>query len=234
GLSGRVLLVALAQGPVPIQGQGSQALKARATQFLEILPGLPESLTDQIKMLFDPDLSASIEDEEKRRWVARDLGLLREAANELATEHGIDSLASVMNRLRYRIATRTPLTDQPRARVQIMTLHSAKGLEGDAIVVSGLAHQMIPGFAEDNEHEREEQRRLLYVAVTRAREELILSWPRSVKYVDAMTNNIARSGGIVTVAGERLVRLSKTAFLPATLPAPEPGDDWIQRVTANV
>jgi len=229
GLTGRAQLLALADGVIPVQGQGSQAVRARANQFAEIVPRLPGLLGDQIDVLFDPDLADAIEDEEKRRWVARDLSLLRTAATQLVT----DSFAEVMQRLRYRIATRTPLTDEEKVRVRIMTLHSAKGLEGDAIVVAGLAHQMIPGFAENDQRARDEQRRLLYVAVTRAREELILSWPRSVKYVDAMTNNITRTGGIVTVAGERFVRLSKTAFLPAPLPAPEAGEDWMRGVVPD-
>lgn len=170
-----------------------------------------------------------VEDPERRRWAERNLINLKEAALSIVKDEGISDFADVMNRLRYRIATRVPLVDAPETRIRIMTLHSAKGLEGDVIVAAGLAHQMIPGFSESDPQKREEQRRLLYVAITRAREELVLSWPLAATFSDAATNNIVRSGGVFTAPnGERYVRLSKTSFLPASLPTPEPGLDWLQ------
>lgn len=230
GLVGRNLLEAIASGSIDVSGQGSVALRARVEEALVLLDAAPANVGEQIDYVFDDRVADQLEDEETKRWVTRDIGLLREAARMRLEERDDQSFSDIIDNLRYRIATRTPLTDQPKARVQIMTLHSAKGLEGDSIIVCGLADQMIPGFAEDNEAEREEQRRLLYVAVTRAREELVLSWPRSVKYSDAASNNIAQSGGIFTSDGERLVRLSKTAFLPASLGQPEAGPDWLGRV----
>jgi DNA helicase-2/ATP-dependent DNA helicase PcrA len=55
-----------------------------------------------------------------------------------------------------------------------MTLHSAKGLEVNRVIVAGLADQILPGEV-DSQDQREERRRLLYVAVTRAREQLVVS-----------------------------------------------------------
>jgi hypothetical protein len=51
---------------------------------------------------------------------------------------------------------------------QFMTMHASKGLEFDVVVVAGVADSIIPDPANDIE----EERRLLYVACTRARREL--------------------------------------------------------------
>ena len=64
--------------------------------------------------------------------------------------------------------------------VQLMTVHSAKGLEFDAVFVTGLEEGLFPH--ENSALERdglEEERRLMYVAVTRARERLYLSFAQS-------------------------------------------------------
>jgi DNA helicase-2/ATP-dependent DNA helicase PcrA len=61
--------------------------------------------------------------------------------------------------------------------VLLMTIHSAKGLEFDHVTVIGLEEEMLPyrGLDGRNVEELEEERRLLYVAITRARRELTLT-----------------------------------------------------------
>jgi DNA helicase-2/ATP-dependent DNA helicase PcrA len=57
-----------------------------------------------------------------------------------------------------------------------MTLHSAKGLEFRAVLVAGLEDGLLPHFnAQGGREDIEEERRLLYVGMTRARERLYLS-----------------------------------------------------------
>jgi len=60
--------------------------------------------------------------------------------------------------------------------VSLMTLHSAKGLEFKAVVVAGLEDGLLPHFnSQGARDDIEEERRLLYVGMTRAREKLYLS-----------------------------------------------------------
>lgn len=64
--------------------------------------------------------------------------------------------------------------------VTLMTVHAAKGLEFDAVFVTGLEEGLFPheGMGNDEERDEEEERRLFYVAVTRAKKRLFLTLAR--------------------------------------------------------
>ncbi len=69
--------------------------------------------------------------------------------------------------------------DQSSTGVTLMTVHASKGLEFDTVFVTGLEEGLFPhqGMG-DEKRDEEEERRLFYVAVTRARERLILTLAR--------------------------------------------------------
>ena len=70
--------------------------------------------------------------------------------------------------------------DQGADAVQLMTVHSAKGLEFNVVFLSGLEEGLFPHENSILETDGlEEERRLMYVAVTRARERLYLSFAQS-------------------------------------------------------
>ena len=66
-------------------------------------------------------------------------------------------------------------TEDDVEKVTLMTVHAAKGLEFDAVFIVGLEEHLFPSdMSGDDERQIEEERRLLYVAMTRARKHLCL------------------------------------------------------------
>jgi DNA helicase-2/ATP-dependent DNA helicase PcrA len=74
---------------------------------------------------------------------------------------------------------KTAQKQQPEDTVKLMTVHASKGLEFDYVFVTGLEQDLFPHARMDHEHvspeQSEEERRLFYVALTRARKQLYLS-----------------------------------------------------------
>ncbi len=67
--------------------------------------------------------------------------------------------------------------------VELVTFHAAKGLEWPIVHLAGLEEGFVPiHHAKDSDDDVDEERRLLYVALTRAREELHCTWSRSREF----------------------------------------------------
>ena len=78
------------------------------------------------------------------------------------------------------------LTDQDNTeeddtpKVTLMTVHAAKGLEFDTVFIVGMEEQLFPSMmAYDSVRQMEEERRLLYVAITRAEKRCLLTYAKS-------------------------------------------------------
>jgi len=69
--------------------------------------------------------------------------------------------------------------EDEREMLVLSTVHQAKGLEWNVVFVIGLADGLFPSFRSTNSEEGvEEERRLFYVACTRAKDELYLTYPQ--------------------------------------------------------
>jgi DNA helicase-2/ATP-dependent DNA helicase PcrA len=107
----------------------------------------------------------------REQWES--LAALAALAEEHASAHPQAGLADFVRELEERAAVRhAPVVDG----VTLSSLHSAKGLEWDAVHLVGLTEGLLPITYAETEEQFEEERRLLYVGVTRARERLYLSW----------------------------------------------------------
>jgi DNA helicase-2/ATP-dependent DNA helicase PcrA len=112
----------------------------------------------------------------RERWES--LAAVVALAEEVAAAPGDDprDLARFVVELDQRAAVQhAPVADG----VTLATMHAAKGLEWSCVHVVGLADGTMPLIHATTQEQIDEERRLLYVAITRARDELDLSWSRA-------------------------------------------------------
>lgn len=110
----------------------------------------------------------------RERWES--LAALVHLAQDFVAAGAGATLADLVTELDERAGAQHAPTVQG---VTLASLHSAKGLEWDAVFLVGVAEGMMPITYARADEQIEEERRLLYVGVTRARERLHLSWALS-------------------------------------------------------
>ncbi|MFI7444198.1 ATP-dependent DNA helicase UvrD2 [Nonomuraea indica] len=143
----------------------------------------------------------------REKWES--LKALADLAEDMAAE-GAD-LPGFVTELERRAAEQHA---PPVEGVTLASLHAAKGLEWDAVFLVGLTDGMIPIIFAETPEQIEEERRLLYVGVTRARRHLSLSWAlsrapggrrsrRPSRFLDGLTGRVASAPRTVTATRER-------------------------------
>ncbi|MFF1747856.1 ATP-dependent DNA helicase UvrD2 [Streptomyces mirabilis] len=110
----------------------------------------------------------------RERWES--LAALVHLAQDFAAAKHDATLGDLVAELDERASAQHAPTVQG---VTLASLHSAKGLEWDVVFLVGVAEGMMPITYAKTDEQIEEERRLLYVGVTRAREHLLVSWALS-------------------------------------------------------
>ena len=110
-------------------------------------------------------------------------------------------------------------------RVTLMTLHNAKGLEFDAVFVIGMEQNLFPHARSIEEANIEEERRLCYVAITRARRELVLVYARQRTLFGARGFN-APSQFIAEIPENLIEHERRPASFGSTVRGASSGGGW--------
>ncbi len=135
--------------------------------------GLADATADVLRsgLGWSPDAPPAGSGAVRDRWES--LAALHRLAVDLAATSPEAGLRELVAELEERAsAQHAPTVDG----VTLASLHAAKGLEWDAVFLVGLVDGTLPLVHADTPDAVEEERRLLYVGVTRAREHLALSW----------------------------------------------------------
>lgn len=108
------------------------------------------------------------------------ISAMAEMETEQLEEQGIDTLTLTDYLAKVSLLTDTDQKDGDEPRVTLMTVHAAKGLEFEAVFVTGMEEGLFPAESASFSHkEIEEERRLFYVAVTRAKKYCYISYAKT-------------------------------------------------------
>jgi DNA helicase-2/ATP-dependent DNA helicase PcrA len=170
-----------------VRGLDERAFTPRAAASLAVFRDLIVTLTDVArsepvsiaigKMLDRSGYLQDLRDERSEDAEGRieNLAELVSAAREYESREPEPSLNGFVDRLSL-LSDADEEAGSQNARVWMMTLHSAKGLEFPVVILAGLEEGLFPhSRSKDDEEELEEERRLCYVGMTRARAKLVLT-----------------------------------------------------------
>src|SRR5438876_5502883 len=170
-----------------VRGLEDRAFPPRAAASLAVFRDLIVTLTDMArrepasiaigKMLDQSGYVKDLREERSEDAEGRieNLAELVSAAREYESREPEPSLGGFVDRLSL-LSDVDEEQGSKDARVWLMTLHSAKGLEFPVVVIAGLEEGLFPhSRSSDDEAELEEERRLCYVGMTRARSRLVLT-----------------------------------------------------------
>ncbi len=171
-----------------IAGQESSlgpSLRIKAGQFLTLLDrikhtALTNKPSDLIKYILRETgmetayRNGGLEEQEKLENL-RELASVATQYDHLPPEEAVEALLT-----NSALATDQDELEKDHDAVKLMTVHASKGLEFDYVFVTGLEQDLFPhqriGKEELSQSEAEEERRLFYVALTRARKRIFLSY----------------------------------------------------------
>jgi len=146
---------------------GPRAVLARLRRAGSGVVESVEQATDAVG--YDPDAEPDDAEEVTRQ---ADLARLRALAAEFAAADPAGDVAAFVAELSRRFSA-----DRSARGVNLSTFHRAKGLEFEAVFLPRLLDKELPFRSGRATADPEEERRLLYVGLTRAKRHLYLSWP---------------------------------------------------------
>ena len=173
-----------------------------------------EVVEDFVDLFYEPHLGREWTEEE----AADRLDDLKELTGQISSNPGgLEAFLADVALLTNLDAVRN---DPGHDRLTLSTVHQAKGMEWPVVIVPWLAEGMFPSARAAEEGRMDEERRLFYVAVTRAKDRLFLFAPQMRKMADGGIYPVNPSMFINEIPAELLVATRPLGFRPSIYPSP--------------
>ena len=192
------------------------AIRRHPEAGAETVASLVRRVTDDLG--FDPDGVPGVDEELTRQ---ADLGRLRSLATEFDSAHPDAGPGAFVEELSHRFHA-----ERSARGVNLLTYHRAKGLEFDAVFLPRLLDRELPYRSQRSAADPDEERRLLFVGITRARRFLYLSRPLDAK---AGPSPFLEEIGVSTTPSGPSAG-GRTAPRPARIAAPSGGGPLFDRL----
>ena len=187
-------------GKESLHGSGRKEVFKRIQLLVETLDRMPteNTLSENVDWIFNTDRWNASESQVPQ-LASDDIERMRLECHKIIDEAENIEAPALVNSLRARIAKREPLGIDGEPDIKIVTLWGAKGLTADYVYLFGLCDEILPGkYDEDSTSLSEaeynlEQLRLLYVSVTRAKMDLVISRPRLISRGEIASLNMRYS-----------------------------------------
>lgn len=168
-------------------GRSAKKLQAFCTLIMQLRESAAEKsayevavdVIQQSGISADVHSSTDAEHLSKQENIDELLGSIRTLEQETLEQTGNGFIPISEYLSQVSLLTDTENDSDTQDRITLMTIHSAKGLEYRSIFIVGMEDEIFPGSQAMYPRQMEEERRLFYVAVTRAKERCALSFARS-------------------------------------------------------
>lgn len=167
----------------------SAAIKTKLANFVDLIDNFTNSaqtidayefaklVVRDTGILAAAMLDQTAEGQDRYENIQELLGSIREfTVNNSDSDKNIDAFLSEVALLTDQ--DEKDNNDDNSPKVSLMTVHSAKGLEFNEVFIAGLEEDLFPSTFVENENELEEERRLFYVAITRAKKKCVLTYAK--------------------------------------------------------
>jgi len=168
-----------AVGALAGNGQWGPSRKAAAREYQEFLDGLTSKDPEMVSSCFERLLSGV---------AGCDPGLVEDFL--VHAEENLENAVEELLQRMLRIPTDSGESQRKSPKIELMTMHGAKGLTRKQIVIPGCEDYWLPTRAA--RADPEEQKRLFYVAITRATDEVLITCPRNRARNDSL--NLRKEG----------------------------------------
>lgn len=187
--------------------KGTAKTAASLREYIEIIKGIGdcETIKDKVEYIVEKtdylEYLKQFEEEDDASLRIDNIGELRSAAAAFDEQERVSSLSDFL--ANTALVTSSD-ADDSSGTVRLMTMHAAKGLEFKTVFLTGLEEGLFPLSSAEEDGKMEEERRLCYVGITRAMEELYITRAssrymfnsRRLSVPSRFLNDIAASGAI--------------------------------------